>query len=63
MKKFPLNPVCLYEDFYQFLREIRQKYTDKPALTYFTRRGEERSFSYNQLTEQALALRESLFLW
>ncbi len=62
MKKFPLNPVCLYEDFYQFLREIRQKYTDKPALTYFTRRGEERSFSYNQLTEQALALRESLFL-
>lgn len=61
-KKIPANPSCIYEDFLHFLLEIPGDYGEREALTYFTRRGEERTFTFTQLSEHALALREALFL-
>ncbi len=61
MKKIPVNPSCIYEDFLHFLLECRRDYGEREALTYFTRKGEERTFTFLQLSGHALALRESLF--
>ncbi len=61
MKKFPINPSCIYQDFLHFLLEAQKDYADREALTYFTRRGEERTFTFPQLCGHALALREALF--
>ena len=42
-------PADRYVDYRAFLTGIREKYSDKPALTWFTRKGEEKSLSYAAL--------------
>ncbi len=39
---------------------FRKKYADKPAITWYTRRGEEQTRSYAQLGQDALCFGEAL---
>lgn len=56
MKKFPLNQVDYYDTFADYVRGIGKKYGDRPALSYFTRAGEEICRSYREVSSQAMAL-------
>lgn len=53
-------PADRYADYRAFLTGIREKYSDKPALTWFTRKGEEKSLSYAAFAEAALSFGEAL---
>lgn len=50
----------LYETFPAFLRGITDAYGDKTALTWFTRKKEEKNFTYRELTSQAQAVGSAL---
>ena len=52
MKKFPLNQVDYYDTFSEYVQGIGKKFTEKPAVSYFTRRGEEKCHTYGELTFQ-----------
>ncbi|MGI5896122.1 MAG: AMP-binding protein [Oscillospiraceae bacterium] len=60
MKQIPLNSVDYYTTFADFLSGISHKYSAKPAISYFTRRKEERCYTYGELTAQVFALRAAL---
>ena len=53
-------PADRYVDYRAFLTGIKEKYSDKPALTWFTRKGEEKSLSYAAFAEAALSFGEAL---
>lgn len=61
MKDFPRNPVDYYQTFSSFVEGISRKFADRPAVSYFTRRQEERCYSFQELGRQVNALRESLY--
>ncbi|MGI5962755.1 MAG: AMP-dependent synthetase/ligase [Lawsonibacter sp.] len=50
----------VYHTFDQFVTGIRARYGNRPALSWFTRQQEEKNLTYQQLTDQVLALRRSL---
>ncbi|MEG1501090.1 MAG: AMP-binding protein, partial [Clostridiales bacterium] len=60
MEKFPLNKVDYYDTFEEFLQGIVNHYGDKPAISYFTRNKQKKSYTYRELRDQVFALREML---
>ena len=64
MKTLPYNKadftVPFYDTFPQFVAGIAKTYGPKPALSWFTRRREEKRLTYTQLTDKVTALRRCL---
>ncbi|MGI6665510.1 MAG: AMP-binding protein [Christensenellaceae bacterium] len=61
MKKHPEIPTeLLYDNFKDYLVEIKRKYGGKTAITTFTRRGEEVAYDFTRLAEDAEAFAEVL---
>ncbi|MEA4893184.1 MAG: AMP-binding protein [Peptococcaceae bacterium] len=58
--KHPLYPVDYYNDFRQFLLGIREKFSSRPAVTWYERKGEECNRRYEELCGDSLAFGESL---
>ncbi len=58
MKKYPLYPIDYYTDFAGFIEGIREKFGDKPAVSWFTRKQEEKGVSYREMCGHVEALRE-----
>ncbi len=49
-----------FETVPDFVRGIAEHYGDRPALSWFTRRKEEQTLTYRQLTDRILAVRRAL---
>ncbi len=49
-----------YEDFPAFVKGIARTWGEKPAVSWFTRRGEEKTLTYAELTGQVDRLRRAL---
>ena len=64
MKKQPYHQedyiVPVYRTFPEFLDGIDATYGDRPALSWFTRREEEKGYTYHEMVERVRTLRESL---
>ncbi len=64
MKTQPYNKadyaVPTFHSFPEFLSGIGSLYNDRPALSWFTRRKEEKSLTYTQLVQKVSALRKSI---
>lgn len=60
MKKFSQNTVRYYRDFGEFITEIGSHYRGRRALSWFTRKKEEQSRTYDELIRDVEGLRESL---
>ena len=60
MSAYPVFNVDYYDNFRELLLGISEKYADKPAITWYTRRGEEQTRSYAQLGQDALCFGEAL---
>ena len=64
MRKRPYNKadytVPFYDTFPEFLAGIAKTYGGRPALSWFTRRQEERTLTYQELVQQAGSLRRAL---
>ncbi len=64
MKKIPYDKgnytVPTFNTFPEFLTGIAELYGQRPALSWFTRRKEEKTLSYAQMTEKVSALRKVL---
>lgn len=58
--KIPSKPVLKYEHFGAFLYDIAGRYAKRPAVTSYTRRGEERTFTYEEMVHHAMAFGQSL---
>lgn len=58
---YPLYPVEYCDDFREFLQMIHQKYNDRPAVTWFSRRGERNDKSFYQLCQDAKAFAQALY--
>lgn len=50
----------VYHTFLEFLNGIGKEYGDRPALSWFTRRQEEKTLTYRELTQRSVALRRIL---
>ena len=60
MKKFEWNKRDYYDTFPLFLAGIRDKFGDKPAVTWYDRKGGEHSRSYAKLAEETDCLRRAM---
>ena len=60
MKKFPLNERTYYDTFDAFITGIAENFSDLPAVTWFTRKQEERNKTFRELTRDVVALRNVL---
>lgn len=64
MRKRPYNKedyaVPFYDTFPEFLDGIARTYADKPALSWFTRRQEEKTLTYREMAGLAADLRRAL---
>ena len=64
MKKTPYNKeefsVPIFHTFPEYLDGIARLYGPRPALSWFTRRKEEKTLTYTELTEKVRALRSAL---
>ena len=60
MKKYPLNEVAYYTRFRDMIDDLADKYGDSPAVSWFTRRQEEKGVSYNKLRDDVRYLQEML---
>ena len=61
-KAYPLNQVTYYNDYRSMLRDISEKYGQAPAVTYYSRDGQEHHHSYIQLEQDVAHLGEALCL-
>ncbi len=65
MKTLPYNKADytapVYNTFREFTDGIGREYGDRPALSWFTRRQEEKTLTYLELIQQVTALRRSLY--
>lgn len=59
MRKYPLNPVAYYTRFRDMIEDLGEKYGDKPAISWFSRKQEETVVSYHQLCEDVKYLQEA----
>ena len=59
MRKYPLNPVAYYTRFRDMIDDLGEKYGDKPAISWFSRKQEETVVSYHQLCEDVKYLQEA----
>ena len=46
MKKYPLNKVTHYNRYRDYIEGLAQQYQDKPAISWFTRKSEEKGVSF-----------------
>ena len=60
MKKYPLNQVDCYERFRDMIDGMAEKYGDALAISWFTRKQEEKGVSYNKLRDDVRYLQEML---
>lgn len=60
MKKYPLNEVAYYTRFRDMIDGLALKYGDNPAISWFTRKQEEKGVSYNKLRDDVRYLQEML---
>jgi len=60
MKKYPLNEVAYYARFRDMIDDLALKYGDDPAISWFTRKQEEKGVSYNKLRDDVRYLQEML---
>ena len=58
MKKYPLNKVAYYSRFRDYIDGMAEQYGDKPAISWFTRKQEEKGVSFNQLRDDVRYLQE-----
>ena len=60
MKKSPLNKVAYYPRFRDYINGMAESYGDNPAISWFTRKQEEKGVSFNQLRDDVRYLAEML---
>ncbi len=60
MKKYPLNNVNYYERFRDMIEDLGERYGDRPAISWFTRKSEEKGVSYREFREDVRNLQEKL---
>ena len=60
MKKYPLNEVEYYTRFRDMIEEWGLKYENKPAISWFTRKQEEKGVTFGQLRDDVRYLQEML---
>ncbi len=60
MKKYPLNKVAYYPRFRDYINGMAESYGDNPAISWFTRKQEEKGVSFNQLRDDVRYLAEML---
>ena len=60
MKKYPHNEVAYYARFRDLIDGLAEKYGDAPAISWFTRKQEEKGVSYNKLRDDVRNLQETL---
>ena len=60
MKKYPLNEVEYYTRFRDMIEGVALKYEQKPAISWFTRKQEEKGVTFAQLRDDVRYLQEML---
>ena len=60
MKKYPLNEVTYYTRFCDMVDGLANRYGDKPAISWFTRKKEQMTVSYRQMREDVYHLQAEL---
>lgn len=60
MKKYPLNKVTHYNRYRDYIEGLAQQYQDKPAISWFTRKSEEKGVSFAQLRDDVRYLQEMM---
>lgn len=60
MKKYPSNKVEYYSRFRDFIEGLAEKYGERPAISWFTRRQEEQMVSYRQMGDDVRALQKRM---
>ena len=60
MKNYPFYKVNYYERFCDLVEDLGERYGDAPAVSWFTRKQEEKGVSYKQLREDVRNLQEKL---
>ena len=60
MKKTPLKNVNYYERFRDMIEDLGERYGDRPAISWFTRKAEEKGVSYREFREDVRNLQEKL---
>ena len=60
MKKYPLNEVTYYKRFCDMVDGLANRYGDKPAISWFTRKKEQMTVSYRQMREDVYHLQAEL---
>ncbi|MBE6560136.1 MAG: AMP-binding protein [Ruminococcaceae bacterium] len=60
MRKYPLNPVGYYPTFREMIEQLPAGREDKPAISWFTRKGEEHGVTLGQLREDVRNLQALL---
>ena len=60
MRKYPLNQVKYYSRFRDLIEDLGETYKDAPAVSWFTRKQEEKGVTYSRLRDDVRYLQESL---
>lgn len=58
---YPLNPVTYCDTFRDFMRMIDKKYSAKPAVTWFNRKGQRNDRDFHQLVYDSMAFAQALY--
>lgn len=60
MSRYPLNKVDYYNRFRDMIESLGEKYGDAPAISWYTRKQEEKGVSYRQLREDVRSLQAAM---
>ena len=60
MKNYPLNEVAYYTRFCDMVDGLADRYGDKPAISWFTRKQEQQTVSFRQMREDVYNLQAEL---
>jgi len=59
MKSYPLNEVQYYSRFRDMIEDLAQRYEEAPAISWFTRKQEQKDVSYRQFRDDVRYLQEA----